>query len=178
MNILFWNIVIDETSTPTPPEEIVESQCENLKNLTDGRVIAKIAVYYGQTSSYTQYGFLGALRNLALAGEDREVNIQEDLGDVGKSYFTFEFFISATSAPNYKFRILFLIYEIGYYPLKIVLDEKIAAGIGVEQNITCKSEEDFKDILGKILASPKVAKVVNSLNSIALREERKVAIPF
>ena len=182
MNENMWNIQLEYSTTPTstPPNEIVQTQCEHLKKITQGRIIAKISSYFGPVSSYTVPSLGQVLATLAekvsLAGTDKTVDIQEDLGDIGESpnrFFTFEFFITSIATPNYKYRIMFLRYEIGYYPLAIVLDDEIAIDINENQTIICENEKSFNDMLEKIINSAKVKKVILNLYAIAIREEER-----
>ena len=169
-----WKLDTGSEAMPIPPEEIIDAHCDNLNARTEGRVRAKIAAWDGPTASYTRHeGISLALLAFSSIGSPKKVDIQEELGDVGESHFAFEFYLTSPSTPNYKFRILFLVYRIGYYPLQLVMDDEIASEIGVGQNVTCENEDEFNQYLEKILSSPKVAKVVTSLNHLALREEQK-----
>jgi len=155
-----WNIKFDEDMT-TPPNEIVEDYCENLKALTDGKIVAKIADYSVPISSYSR----------SMSSSIIEVDIQDDLGP--SKYFSFEFFITSTSTPNYKYRIMFIRYEIEHYPLLIVLDGEIATYLNKAQEIWCKDEEEFKIVLQRIVESPKVRKVINNLYRIGKKDEQR-----
>ena len=158
-----WKINFEPMSINTP-KEIVETQCEYLGELTDGKIIAKISDYEGPISSYTKLNFLTIFGS---SFKDQKVNIQEDLGDIGKSTFTFEFFITSPKTPNYKYRIMFFQYGIAFFPTVIVLDEAIANELEGEQDIICYSQEEFENNLKNILNSQKIENVVNALLAIA-----------
>ena len=186
-----WNLNLSDLPAIKPPESIVEQQCDYLREATFGRVVARVSSYSGPTANYT-YTKPGihniiqkALRNdsillrspiLPADSEEVSVDIQEDLGDVGSfhsMYFSYEFFLTSPSTPNYKFRIMFFTYTAGQYPVGIVLDSDIAVEIGEKQNISCSSEDKFKDAVKRIITSSKVIKVIETLNAVALNEENR-----
>jgi len=168
-----WNLELDKIVLPVSPADIIESQCDYLREYTNGKIIAKIANYEGVILSPNLFQHATPQQN---SGDNR-VDIQEELGRYGGSKFTFELFITSTGTPNYKFRIMFLAYGIEYYPVIMVVDEEIASEIEREQHILCDNEYEFEDMLKKILASKKVSKVINHLYSATLREERRY-IPY
>jgi len=177
-----WNLELNEVVASTSPVDIVEEQCEYLRKHTDGKIIAKISGYYEPISSYTRYGFGSLLRSALQSGGDTKVDIQEDLGDIGNTYFTYEFFITSIATPNYKFRVMFMRHDITGYPIELVMDADIAHDMSFiysnnSQNFVCENERVFKEVLEEILNSTKVAKVINALYSTALREEQNEPLP-
>jgi len=168
-----WNIDLDlnEMSIPSSPVDIIEKQCDYLREHTDGKIIAKTA--NREADGNARLLVQRATSNLK---SDRK-GIQRELGEVEKSDFAFEFFITSTGTPNYKFRVMFLLYGIELYPLLLVVDEDIAFEIGAEQIIIIENEEYFIMELEKILASPKVSKIINSLYAETLRVEKRY-IPY
>lgn len=164
--------LIKKTFTATEevvPDEIINEQCTLLEKLTDGEIVAKVTEYTGPITTYTKGNPLSAFQDMF---DEETVNIQEDLGDVSECDFTFEFFISSMSSPNYKYRILFLHYEIPFYPALIVLDEDIAVELGLEQRISCSNQTHFEKVIGNILNSQKVENVIGSLLAIAQKNAR------
>jgi len=169
-----WDLNFNEDGTlSVSPKNIVQTQCDALRELTNGRVIAKITPYKGHVSYFanertitghisyfTAENISSDFHHISKAGMD----IQEDLGDVESSYFVYEMFLTASAMPNYKFRIMFLSYALECYPVNLILDEGVAEGINVKQFLTCPTEESFVSMLGKILSAPKVKKVINSLH--------------
>ena len=178
-----WDLKLSDVPAVKPPEGIVEEQCEYLREVTAGRVLAKVSVYSGPTSDYSKYTFSGMLEELgkikfSILPDEKtiKVNIQEDLGDINNipnMYFAFEFFLTSPGTPNYKYRIMFFTYTAGQYPVGIVLDNEIANEIGEEQNIKCNSENEFMEAVKRIINSNKVRKVIDTLNAIALNMERR-----
>ena len=182
-----WNLNLIEIPILIPPEKILEDQCEFLKEVTGGKVIAKVSPYSGPTENYSYIKksffdvFNDVFKSLGTKSQSANneritVNIQEDLGNIGdvpNMYFAYEFFITSPSTPNYKFRIMFLTYTAGQYPIGIVLDNEIAIELNSLQNIVCENEDNFKNTVKNIINSNKVKKVINTLNSIAINMENK-----
>jgi len=164
-----WNISVDNyEKVTTLPEKIIEQQCEYLKKLTEGRVIGNIKRYNGKTTDYEEKST--ALRMQELYGT-RNIDIQENLGDLGNIpniYFTFEFYLSSPNTPKYKFRIMFLSYVSDQYPLELVLDEDIADEIYENEKVLCANEEEFIRYMTQIINSSKVSSVIRALNNIAM----------
>jgi len=152
------------------PQDIIENQCSLLNKQTNGQVIAKITEYHGPITSYIKKGF----SSLSTIFADKEVNIQDELGDVSEGDFTFEVFITSASTPNYKYRIMFIQFGIEFYPVKIVLDETIATELNKETQIECNNQNEFETLLKGILNSKKLEKVISALLSITYKDE----IPF
>lgn len=179
--------ILDDEGTsalPGSPKKIVEVQCDFIREATNYEIKAQITPYSGPIRSYMKPSFSNAIKSSFIFSDDKFVDIQEDLGDIGSRYFTFEFFISSPSVPNYKYRIMFMQYEIGYYPLFLVLDDEIAEEIisplpenvsnGLSnQNVLCENEADFIKLLKKVIASQKVRKVITSLKRMATSSTRE-----
>lgn len=155
------------------PYDIVKKQCELLARQTNGKIVARIANYTGPTKNYTKPNVLKSISSMYA---EKEISIQDDLGEISLgSDFTFEFFITSTNTPNYKYRVMFLQHGIAFYPVYIVLDESIADELELDidcDSIKCDSDDDFKQILKKILNSKSVVTVINGLLTIARQEER------
>ena len=164
-----WNIPPSNETEITPPSKIVEIQCGHLREKTAGAIIAKIAIYDGPIFSYKTLGIMDSITSpQGMLVRGRHVDIQEDLGEIGENYFTYELFITSIHTPNYKYRVMFLGHGIGFYPLDIVVDEEIAKELGEEiQTLVCDDESIFVETLSKILGSTKVKQVINALMVIA-----------
>ena len=108
---------------------------------------------------------------IGVIGEGKQVNIQDDLGEIAEFNFKYEFFITSTQTPTYKYRAFFLQYNISIYPLTLVLDETISKELGWTNYIVrCDTEEDFIQKLAEILNSEKIYSIINSLYSLAVKE--------
>ena len=165
-----WNNSFSPDSNVNMPDEIIKAQCEYLEQRTSGIIVAKVADYDGPIHSYDT-----SIGNALYNPYENEYDVQKDLGNIPESRFTFEFFITSTSTPNYKYRIMFLSYAIPFYPVDIVLDEAIAMELNINDNyIYCNTQKDFELLLKNILNSKKIVSIINSLLTIAKKEGRLV----
>jgi len=174
-----WSLNLSDTPTVNPPVNIVEKQCEYLREATSGRVIAKVLALPDlvlapdiQADGRIVHGHAAQPVPQAQSKHVKP-SIQEHLGDLGSIYFEYEFFLTSPCTPNYKFRIMFFSYSVEPYPVNIVLDSDIAKELREEQYISCLSEVEFIVAVKNILISDKVNKVIAKLNAVALHEENK-----
>lgn len=152
------------------PKKILEEQCVYLNKMTNGIVIPRVADYAGRIESYVIPGVSDRLKTTTSQFnelfEDKKIDIQTDLGEMGKEPFTYEFFLSSKNMPDYKFRIMFMKNGIMGYPLKIILEEGIAEEINHSDHgyiYSVKNQAEFLDILRKILNSERVTEIVMRL---------------
>lgn len=143
-------------------KDIIQEQCNYLRSSTGGKIIAKIIEYNGATESY--------LLMPQKESTSKVIDIQKKLGENMQMGFSFEFFITSTATPNYKYRIMFVKYGISLYPVHITLDESIASEIDKEEHIICDSQEEFEATLELILNSSKLEKIINNLLAIAKQQ--------
>jgi len=149
-----WKIAFDDdlTNGLKPPNEIVDAQCSYLNELTGGKILARTSAYRSDHA--------------------------HDVGD--DDSFRYEFFLTSPATPHYRFTIMTMRYEIGFYPLRIDLDIDVAEELSDNANfdakygsITCEDEASFTEALSIIINSKKVKKVIASLYSIIKSKERK-----
>jgi len=149
------------------PVEIIQYQCTRLWEMTEGSIIAKVYEYSQPIFSYIEKS-----RLIRTIDENKKINIQENLGDVSDGTFSYEFFITSTSTPKFKYRIMFLQYDISVYPVTLVLDESILEELELNQElVTCNNQTEFEIILEKILNSKKVTNVISALLKISQRDK-------
>ncbi|MCL1803916.1 MAG: hypothetical protein FWG30_09865 [Eubacteriaceae bacterium] len=165
-----WNKKFAPNSDVNYPDEILRAQCSYLYEITNGKVIGKVQSYNGPISSSISKSLISTFTELVPI-EGIEAEIQDSLGNVSKSDFTYEFFITSISTPNYKYRVLFIHYELPFYPVSVVLDEGICSELGLAQSFLCKSQEEFEDALERILNSSKLESIISSLLMIVGNEE-------
>jgi len=151
-----WNLSLDDGALGNlkPPDEIVAIQCKHLEKITGQKIMAKISPY----RFHDDYDTI----------DDR---------------FEFEFFLTSSYTPNYKYSIMFINHSIEYYPLTIEVDSDIAKEIDINgmgsiyhhnlSKLIAEDEAEFISMLSKILNSTKVKKVINSLYSMIKSHERK-----
>lgn len=159
-----WNKKF-EPSKVLKPKEILDEQGKRLLDITDGKILARTEEYTGPTHSYKSDGLMSEMAGMAVLGA-RDYNVQDDLGEIDGSNFSYEFYITSIATPNFKYRVMFVEHDITFYPLSITLDESIAKELECKQYISCNSENEFLDVLSNILNSNKIESVINALLSI------------
>ncbi len=80
--------------------------------------------------------------------------------------FQYAFYLQAPALDNYTYRLFSAAYDVNLYPVRVLVDEDIAAEMvaGSDEHFA-NSEEDFKQLLSRILGSQKTRKVINALLS-------------
>ena len=142
------------------PEVVVREYANQLETITDGIVKGMVESYDGPIESYTTPSF----SSLINFGQKEEHDIQWDLGAIGYQRSQFEFYLTATCLPRYRFRILFFEYGIGGYPVKIVLEQGIANAIkGTQYIYTVKSRDELGKLMLQVLSSSKAIEVIQDL---------------
>ena len=146
------------------PHDIISEQCKYLSEMTDGKVIARIAPYKGDYKSYSKSNELELAGRLFV--QDNSFDVQNVLGDQ-QSKFIYEFYITAKAAPKYKYRIMFVAFRISVYPVEVSLEKSIADEIGMDKSeFTLSSEEEVINLVGKVLGSERISAVVSNLINI------------
>jgi hypothetical protein len=81
--------------------------------------------------------------------------------------FQYAFFLEAPALDNYTYRLFSAAYNVNLYPVRLSVDQDIALDLHVSDgdDLIAASEEDFKQLLSKILGSQKTRKVINALLS-------------
>jgi len=165
-----WDKKFEAAKDAITPEDIVSAQCRYLEDMTHGSIIARVSSYYGDIPSfYNESGSRDTAMKLKLLYTEIHAEKQDGLRGAPDDGFTFEFFITSVSTPNYKYRVFFIRYGIPFYPVSIILDEAIASELGFEQSFNCDSQEIFESILSQILGSKKVESVISALLAIAVK---------
>ena len=159
-----------------PPENAVRVISDQIKEITDGIVIGKVEQYDGRIESYT----IDGIASIAAMTKDREYNIQKDLGARGYILSRFEFYLTATELPSYKYRLLFFEYGIGGYPVKVVLEQSIADSInrGRSSNYTFKVADRTKleEMINLVLSAPRTIEVIQGLINATKIEQTRESI--
>lgn len=170
MRDLWSKNFIAEDITDTAQSIILE-QCDTLEQRTKGKILAKVIEYYGPIKTYTTQGSFSALAEASKMLGEQKVDIQDSLGEIENSKFTYEFYLTSIATPNYKYRVLFIEYGITFYPVSMTIDESIALEISEDQYIECQTQNVFEEKLEKILNSNKLEKVINNLLAIVKKSE-------
>ena len=166
------------TKTELSPKKILEEQCRYLNEETDGIVIGRVAKKKKKIDLYFETPATDALStglwSSAGSGDEKsgkrsarkKEDIQKELGEVGKEGFTYEFFLTSKGTPDYKFRVLFMCYDIAGYPVTIILEEGIAAEIDIFDHgyiYHLKDQHELMDLLRKIFSSDRLMGIVAKL---------------
>lgn len=158
-----WKKEFQVHKTSETAESILREQCTFLSRQTNGKIVAKVAVYDG----ITETNFAETIKTPPFR---QKKNIQDRLGEVEDNKFVFEFFITSKATPNYKYRVMFIEYGIAFYPVIITLDETIAEEIKETTKIECQTQEIFEEKLEMILGSAKLEQIINNLLLIVGQE--------
>lgn len=151
-----------------PPYLAVRDIADKIENETQGYLKCVVQAYNGSLDSY-EMSVLGSLSGLLDIRKPQRHDIQEDLGPIGYEYHNFELFVTAVHLPHYKFRILLFGYGIGGYPVKVVLEERIANSIHLPSYIvSAKNKNELNNITYKALTSPKTIEIMQDLINATL----------
>ena len=158
------------------PEKVVSEMCDQLKCQTKNYIQGVVQIYNGHIESYTTEG----ISNITLALnqiQKKTVDIQDALGEFGYETHKFEFFLSATSLPQYKFRLMFFSYGIGGYPVKIILEQSVADDVFQRFNgkyiVECKSKDELKNTVIQVLNSKRVVQIIQELINASILSQNQ-----
>lgn len=165
------------------PEMVVSEMCDQIKSQTRNYIQGVVQPYEGHIESYKEAGINALSLALSNVSKEREIDIQCDLGRVGYENHKFEFYLTAMALPKYRFRLMFFSYGIGGYPVKIVLEQSIADEIFQRTNgkyiIECKSRNDLKNTIIRVLNSKPVVQIVQELiNASILAKSQEILEPL
>ena len=156
-----------EKSDIKSPREIIQEQCEELANITKGKITARITEYDGTIYESDDKNILKS--SLLEKYSGFELDLKNKLGEISDT-LTYEFFLTSKNTPKYKYRVFFLRHKIIPYPVKILLENSIAEELDFPNNsetvIICDNENELLIILKKIFNSNKVRTVINTLLSL------------
>ena len=130
-----FDVVLEEL-----PKEVIERVfIDTIRESSRGLLKASINSYSGHITSYetTTDNF----SMFASLGEKKTVyhNIQNELGELDKRYYTYELIIESVILKNYKYRVLFFRYGEAGYPVTVV----VADAISRQLEIDCKGEKPY-----------------------------------
>lgn len=160
----------------TSPEIVIETLIKDLSESTNNIIIGKIEEYSGPIHSYTDNG-IDAIK-IALGNTSRRVNIQEKLGKISSGRKKYEFYLNTPLYEHYKFRICFISFGVGNYPVEIVLDQGIVDEMYGEDEdyiLMCDNKDEFEELIINIINSDRVIGIMQELVRIhqIYREEKK-----
>ena len=148
----------------TPPDEILKSLCDEIREETDGEIEGVVLPYGGRMKSYTRKGgMLGYT-------QDEEVNIQDSLGAVGNKISRFEFCLATPIYKDFRYRLMLVEYDLAVYPATVVLESDIANQLPQYGNgyiYSFKSRKDFQIFLVDVINSDKAVTILQQLINLA-----------
>lgn len=154
-----------------PADMIIQEQCDELFRITNGIIIGRVSRYDDAIHSYEVEGSFSQLAKVMTFGLNETFDIQDQLGELsGKELFTFEFYLTSKSTPDYKYRAFFIRYGLSIFPVEMVIDDDIAKEIRTDYNIICTDVVAFTKTLGEILNSDKIHDVITALLTVNKRQ--------
>lgn len=160
----------------TAANEVVKKIADQLETETNGIILGKVVSYSGHVVSYTKPGLAGISAFLGTA--DTKVDIQTTLGKQGEEVYKYEFYIETPLYSKYKYRICYLQYCAGNYPVKVVLEEHVANEIFESAStgyiVQCQNPQELEELIVKVIYSKVVLNVMQEL--IRINQIQKAAL--
>ncbi|MFI5455117.1 MAG: hypothetical protein ACHRXM_06660 [Isosphaerales bacterium] len=81
--------------------------------------------------------------------------------------FSYDFILNAPALDNYRYRLFAVAYDVDLYPVRFRVDDAIAKEIGIKpgEEFFATGEEQFIEILARILGSQKTRHVIHAILS-------------
>ena len=149
----------------TAAEIVIQEILDELPQETAGIIFGRIETYDGPVTSYIKRGMTFDLSSV-LGTEDKTIDIQTHLGEMGQEMHKFECYIYTPEYENYKYRIFFAKYGVANYPVDIILDESVAESISAARGAyvrVCNTREDIENLIYNIFSSKKIISVMQTL---------------
>ena len=165
-----------ELTDKNTPEEVIRKSIEQIGEATKQYVIGVVSKYSGHIYSYTkQVGLAAGLKAIQTSGTI-DVDIQDELGEISEESHRYEVYLSVKNMENYKYRLMFVDYRAVAYPVTIVLNEEIAEEFSSQKRdaFSIDSMQELEDLLNKIINSPTLFKLIQSLIYESLRREARI----
>ena len=151
----------------TAPNIVIEELSAQIEQETNGIIKGSVETYSGPIESYTKK--VSSVHSLLSQAKDESVefDIQTNLGKVGDTLSTFEFYLCTPCFEQYKYRVCFFQYGVANYPVKVVLEHSVAnsSNIKTEANyiVTCNSRAELEILIVKIMSSKRIIDVMQEL---------------
>lgn len=158
----------------TEPDKVIQVILSELSRETNGIILGKIQPYSGQIFSYRKVGIPGILE--AFDGGDRMVDVQDQLGEIGREIHKFECYLYTPEYDKYKFRVFFIQYDIANYPVDVVLDESVSRSISDSSYgyvYTCNTRDELESLIYRIFNSKRIVAVMQEL--IRINQAKRIA---
>jgi|GEM_PF-1792379 len=182
-----WRLPVVVNDHFLDPIGIVHEQCRKLQELTEGGIIAQIVEYSGSFISVGVYetiqlyhAFKEGLSNCTKSNECDATSppkwkyklgeLDESQADTNetqrKKTLNYEFFITSSRTPKYKYRAFFLSVPPLGYPVTVILEQDIVDELGLQdEKYVCGSTVEFTEMLARILGSQRIGSILKGLLS-------------
>ena len=150
----------------TAPDIVVNDLLEQLPVETNGLICGKIQPYSGHIMSYTKSSGMASLALTLGTVQEKEVDIQSELGKIGTETHKFECYLYTPEYEKYRYRMFFVKYDVSNYPATVVLEESIAKSIsGTNRGYvyTFNTRDEFEELIVSVLTSKRIIKVMQEL---------------
>lgn len=160
----------------TSPDMTIAEIGTQLESVTNGLVKGIVNSYDGPIESYNFSSGMAALIAALGTSTSQKYDIQNDLGEIGYKSLKYEFYLTSSIFPNYKFRVMFFEYGLGGYPVKIVLEQGLADEIlkkeGADYIFEVPAQNELKNLVISILNSEKAIRVMQGLINVSNMQEQ------
>lgn len=97
--------------------------------------------------------------------EVSELNLNDRLNVDLHEDFAYAFYLYGKHLENYRYRVFVFCHNIFIYPTILKLDREIAKELGATEHtkFNLKSQQDFEELLSKVLRSKTMNKIVSSI---------------
>ena len=166
-----WNLPTEAVEDQCSPFDIAEEMCNELAETSGERLFARITAYDG---AYTSHGsaIASVIGERVLSSMTSDFDVQSIMGNnasegSARDVLVYELYITSRNTPKYKYRILFMYYNIPVFPVGFTIQEDIAKELHVDsEGTTVNTVTELKDLLLKIFNCNTVKDVLLNLLSI------------
>ena len=156
------------------PDTVVKEIISQLESITSGFVSGVLEPYSGYIENYYTTSGLAVVAQMVSSTNASEYDIQQDLGKKGYKYSKFSLDLVAKKFPYYKYRVLFLGYDVGGYPVKVVIEKSIADSIASPTYTRIvKTRKELTELINRILSSSRVVEIMQGLINASVIEQSK-----
>lgn len=160
----------------TAPDIVIKELLEQLPIETNGLICGKIQPYNGHIMSYTKKSGMASLAVTLGTVQEKEVDIQSQLGEIGAETHKFECYLYTPEYETYRYRMFFAKYDVSTYPVTVVLEESIAKSVSGTNSgyiYTCNTRDELEELIVSVLTSKRIIKVMQEL--IRVNQAKKMS---
>lgn len=158
----------------TPPEKILQNICEKISKETENAISGIVKEFDGPIRSYRQAPISETVTQF---NKPKEVNVQDTLGELGNEHRKFEFCITTPIYEHFRYRLMFIEYDLAVYPVTVVLEEQIARELQGKQEqsyiFTCNTREDFETFAINIVRTECVSQMMQRLINVGYGQQEQ-----